>query len=452
MRAIRSLSSGAFRFALLVALVFALGAAALLAVVAHAVDAYATDAVADSVASESAFMIGEEHEGGRAALVRAVDLHQRSVLEQHLRYLLVGADGRRVIGALPMTVDRLGWSTITLAGFTHRTHQPKLRTLLARGVALADGAHLVVAADTSSLAKLRRRLLWFTGGVGAAIVGFALVGGLIVGSLFLRRLDRMNAAIERINDGSLRERLPRIGMGSEFDQLAANLNAMLARIERLVEGLRAVSVGIAHDLRTPLTRLRQWLEGGVDGRPIDLEGALAQIDEVLVIFSALLRIGSLESGAARTHFVTLGLSPLVGDVVEAFAPAAEDAGKPIAATIEPDLVIEGDRELIVQALTNLIENAIVHASGGSRMIVALHSTGRRAAIMIEDDGIGIPADERAAVVRRFYRLDRSRGTAGSGLGLALVSAIAELHGGSLALDDAEPGVRATMTLPLAAPA
>lgn len=449
MRAIRGLSSGAFRFALLVALVFAIGSAALLGVVAQAVDAYAADAVADAVASESALLIGEEREGGRAALIRAIDLHQRTMLEQHQRYLLLGADRRRLAGALPVATDHLGWSTISLAGFTHRTHQPKTRTLLARGVALADGAHLIVAADTSSLGKLRRRLLWFTGGVGTAIVVFALVGGLVVGSLFLRRLDRTNAAIERINGGALRERLPRIGMATEFDQLAANLNAMLARIERLVEGLRAVSVGIAHDLRTPLTRLRHRLEGGLEGGPVDLEEALAQIDEVLAIFAALLRIGSLESGAARTHIVRLRLRTLVNDVVEAFVPAAEDAGTPIAARIETDPIVEGDRELIVQALTNLVENALVHATGGSRMLVALRSADERAAIVVEDDGVGIPADERDAVVRRFYRLDRSRGTPGSGLGLALVSAIAELHGGGLTLEDAEPGLRATMTLPLA---
>lgn len=450
MRWAEGFRSGAFRFALLLALAFAASATLLLVVVERSISRYAVAATEGGLKSESAILQGEDREGGRADLLKAIDRHRRAGGGEAFRYQLMDATGRMSINELGDSPAKIGWgSTVVLEhpGRRARTRHEIFRSL---GAALADGSVLVVATDTYDVQDLRERLDSFTILAGLGITLFALFGGYLAGGLFVRRLDSVNAAIGRIMAGNVAERLPTIGISREFDQLSANLNAMLDRMEALMEGLRQVSTDIAHDLRTPLTRLRQQLEtmreaGSAELYEAGVDGAIGQVDEILAIFRALLRIGTLEGGAGRQRFETVDLSEIAGRVVAAHQPVAEDDGKSLVAEHAPGVLVEGDAELLAQMLTNLIDNAIRHTPIGSRIVSKLVSVDGAVVASVSDDGPGIPADERVHVVKRFYRLDRSRHLPGAGLGMALAAAIAALHAARFELLDNQPGLKVQLS-------
>jgi signal transduction histidine kinase len=254
--------------------------------------------------------------------------------------------------------------------------------------------------------------------------------------------------------GDFARRLPEAGTGDELDRLTATINAMLARIEALMAALRQVTNDVAHDLRGPLARLRQRLEGALAAPrepaadAATLEAALSELDQVLATFAAMLRIAQVEAGVRRGAFAPLDLSALVAAVAEAYAPVAEDQGAELVAEVAPGQRITGDAALLRQLLANLIENALAHGGAAVRIRVRLRPG---PVLEVADDGPGIPPEERAKVLRRFYRLDRSRGTPGTGLGLALVAAVAALHDARLSLGDAGPGLRVTLDLGAADP-
>jgi signal transduction histidine kinase len=291
----------------------------------------------------------------------------------------------------------------------------------------------------------------------ALITAMSLAAAVLIGRQFLKRIDAVTATAARIMDGSLNERLPAIGMGDEFDRLALNLNTMLDRMQSLMEGLRQVSSDIAHDLRTPLMRLRRRLEaamvakeGGPERQGL-LEEAIDQLDEILSTFGALLRIAQVEGGTGREGFRRLDLSELMERVRQAYEPVAEDAGKELSAKITTAVAIAGDEELLCQLISNLIENAFAHAGQSDAVQLGVQVDGGRAVLSVADRGPGVPEEERAKVMRRFYRLDNSRTTPGAGLGLSMAQAIAQLHGGEIELGDNAPGLVARVRLPLAAP-
>jgi signal transduction histidine kinase len=242
------------------------------------------------------------------------------------------------------------------------------------------------------------------------------------------------------------------GTGDDFDRLSQTLNQMLDRIGELMASLREVSANIAHDLKTPLARLRQRLEvaqarpGGADRHA--LEDAVAQVNEILSTFEALLRIAQIEAGTRRAGFARVDLSEVFATIADAFAPAAEDAGKRLTATIAPDLAFIGDRELITQMLANTVDNAIRHTGSGTRIAIALHRDATGIIGCISDNGPGVPAEERDRIFERFRRLPQSRTVPGSGLGLSLVKAVADIHGIALAVEDAKPGLRLVMRFPI----
>lgn len=448
MRKTSPLRSGAFRFALLVAAIFAIGAAAVLLMVERTVGSYASEVARDSITTEAAVLLDEDRGSGRAQTIQSVVRRENAVREHQLRFLLVDAHGHYLAGSLPATIAHVGWETMKLPNHDAENDDgAATMTLNAFGARLRDGAIIVVANDTSDLDELRQGLGASTLGFGIAIVLLALVGGLVVGTMFLRRLDRVNQSVERIMQGSLTERLPAIGMSPEFDQLSTNLNLMLDRIEALMEGVKQVSTDIAHDLRTPLTRLRQRLEDIRDRAPgpsyiEDADAALAQIDQILSVFRALLRISSLEAGAGRTRFGEIDLSGTIKRICEAYLPVVEDNEHGLTAQIGPGIFGRGDAEMLTQAVTNLIENAIFHTPAGTNIRVALERRKTGAIIVVADNGSGVPRDEREHIIKRFYRLDSSRSSDGAGLGLALVAAIATAHGAALVLRDNEPGLRA----------
>ena len=453
MRNASLLRSGAFRFAILIAAIFAIGTGVLLAQVEQSVNRYATEVASDSVAAELAVLQGEDRTAGRAELIRSITLREQAVREHQIRYLLVDSQAHRLAGSIPAAAARVGSYDLVLPAIDHGDEGDGAAvSLMTVGVRLSDGAILVVGSDTSDLRDLRQTLGQSTIEFGIGISLLALIGGLLVGTIFLRRLDRVNHAVGRIMLGSLSERLPAIGMSAEFDDLSTNLNLMLDRIEALMVGMRQVSTDIAHDLRTPLTRLRQRLEDMKEGlrgpEPVteeQIEAAIAQTDSILAIFRALLRISSLEAGAGKQRFAEVNLSEMLDRVFHAYLPVAEDAHHILSADIEPAVKVKGDAELVTQAITNLIENALFHTLPGSHIGLSVRQAEDGVTLAVADDGPGIPIEERSNVLRRFYRLDASRHSPGAGLGLALVSAIAALHKAQLSLSDNYPGLRAEIT-------
>lgn len=282
----------------------------------------------------------------------------------------------------------------------------------------------------------------------------ALIGGYIISIGPSRRVDEIAATTRRIVSGRLDLRLPVSRRRDELDRLAGDINAMLARIEILMSSLKQVSTDIAHDLRTPLARLRQRLDT-VRRRTRDpkeyeeaIDGALEETDAIIGTFNALLRISQIEAGARKARFRPIDLGQICEKIVDVYAEVAADERHSLEAAAAPDLIVEGDAELLTQLIANLVENAINHVPEPGRISISLDRDGDRAILEVADDGPGIPRDEREKVFRRLYRLDRSRTTPGSGLGLALVAAIAELHGAGIEALDNDPGLRMRIAFPL----
>jgi len=286
-------------------------------------------------------------------------------------------------------------------------------------------------------------------------VALALAGGLIFSRGAVRRVAIISRTTDAIVAGDMSKRIPVEERDDELTLLARNINRMLDRIEVLMTGLRQVSDDIAHDLRTPLGRLRQKLdrayrqETSIEGCKAALVEALEETDAILETFAALLRIAQIEAGARKAQFTRIDLSELAGSMADAYEDVAEVEGHLLETRIEPGIAIEGDRDLLSQALANLVENAIRHTPRGTDVTLALRREGGGAILSVSDRGAGIRTAERANVLKRFYRLEQSRTSPGSGLGLALVKATGELHGAALSLSDNAPGLMVELRFPAA---
>jgi signal transduction histidine kinase len=318
--------------------------------------------------------------------------------------------------------------------------------VLGRGVYIAPGTYVFVGRDTASIAATRARILKAFAWIEGAAILFAGMGGVFFSLQFMRRIDAIARTCQSIISGKFNDRIALRGSGDELDRLAAAINNMLDRISTLLDNLRQVSSDVAHDLRTPLTHLRNRLEeaGGkavtTDDYAELVAHAIEDTDHLLVIFAALLRISQIESGSRLAAFAALSLSELLERVYEMYRPVAEDAHQMLLHEIQKGVQIRGDGELLTQMFSNLIENAIRHAPPGTRILLRLTASGGTVTAAVEDNGPGIPAAERDKVFRRFYRLTGSRTTPGNGLGLALVAAIANLHAAKIELADNRPGV------------
>ncbi len=445
------LRSGTFRFVLLFTAIFAIGSMLVLFTVQRQIHGYADAATESTLNGEARILTSEYRALGLGGLKDAIARHSYGH-DPQFRFRLMEADGQLLAGNLPSTVMVQGPGKLNVREPRPDAQGIHIETFRTLGVTLPDGRHLVIGTDTFDVHEMMERLNRFTLACGIGITLFALVGGYFVGSLFVRRLHGVNSAVNQIMAGALHERLPTIGMGPEFDELSHNLNRMLDRIQGLMEGLRQVSTDIAHDMRTPLTRLRQQLEAlrglnEVEAYEAGVSVSLEQIDAILGIFRALLRIGSLEGGVGRTRFTTVDLSEMITRVGAAYEPVVEDSGRVLNQQITPGLLGIGDGELLAQAVTNLIENAMTHTPVGTEIILKLSGDAYGARIVVADNGPGIPTSERAKVLERFYRLDASRSTPGSGLGLALAHAIATLHHTEIGLADNAPGLAIGFTLP-----
>jgi signal transduction histidine kinase len=386
-------------------------------------------------------------QGGAAGLVRHVRTYSRGA--GALDYLVQSPDGVRLAGQLPTVGDRRGWVPLTA------TDQDGTKPVLAYAKQLPDGVVVAVADDLRRVYRADDAVLRAVALSIATTILIGGAGGIWLSRVFLRRVDAMSRTAEAIIDGDLGQRIALRGSGDDLDRLAETLNRMLDRIEKLLTSVREASNNIAHDLRTPLSRLRQHLEeargqvGSGASHARALDRAKAEVEAVLGTFAALLRIAEVEAGAQRAAFCRVDLSAAVETVAEAFAPSAEEDGRRITADIAPGVAVHGDKELLTQMLVNLVENALRHTPSGTDVRLSLTRLGRRQAVLaVQDNGPGIPDAEREQVLRRFYRLDHSRTTPGSGLGLSLVAAVAELHGAVLRLEDMRPGLRVSVTLAL----
>ena len=439
----------AFRVTLLHLLLTLLGTAALSGVAWWATTGFALRQLAQEVERDAGVLIQAARLGGPRSVAVSVEARLAADRSGTQYYLLAGPDGTRLAGNLAQAPRAAGWENLRLEG-----PEAQVAELLAFGTALPGGGFLVVARDIAPVRQLESLLLGAAGWVGGAAMLLGLAGGLLMGRSVTRRAAAMDTALARVEAGEIGHRVPmRIG-GDEFDRLARRINAALDRVQSLMQTLRQVTDDIAHDLRTPLGRLRQLLDGALRA-PDDAgwreatEAAIRDCEQLLEIFAALLRIAQVESGARRAGFTRLDLTGLLATVAEVYAPAAEERGQRLDCDLAPGVAVFGDPELLTQALANLLDNAVKHGREGGRVGLSLSPAGL---VTVTDDGAGIPPEAREAVLRRFHRLDAARSRPGAGLGLALVAAVAELHGARLTLGDAAPGLRVELALPGGGPA
>ncbi len=393
---------------------------------------------------------------GTPGLIAA--LQRRTVAAAQTRglYLLMGPDNRVLAGNLSRwpdePADSEGWLTFRLE--FPEVEGGGVNFGRARTFNLRGGLRLLVGHDVRERDRvavlIREILAWSL----LAIFGISLLGGLLMSRVLLGRIETINRTSRDIMGGDLTRRVPVSGREDEFDQLAKNLNAMLDQIERLLGGMRQVSDNIAHDLRSPLARLRSGLElaliedPGSDGYRDAIAKAIREADSLLKTFTALLSIAQAEAGASRDRFASVDLQDLIQDVVELYDPLTEELG--ITLEVQPLQAVRrtGDRDLLFQALVNLLDNAIKFSGTGGRIEIGVERQEGTAILSVSDRGPGIPEDQREEVLKRFVRLEQSRSTSGSGLGLSLVQAVAHLHDGELLLEDNAPGLRASLCLPV----
>lgn len=441
--------STSFRLGLLHASLFAVSVTVLFIVVYWATDAALTDQFDRDIEAELDAL--ESQASSQDVESLGTIIARRGADRADAYYLLRDQAGNRLAGNLPTMSRQPGWIDTPLV-LDVETKQPKDRShvIRAKGVSLAGGGMLFVGRDIYALNELREVIV--RGFVTCLLVTIALAlgSGVLLSAGVLRRVENIDRATREIMGGELSRRLPRSGRHDEFDNLAARVNTMLDRIQALMEDVQQVSNDIAHDLRTPLTRLRQRLElakvkaHSTQDYDLAIGRAIQHVDTILHTFTSLLRIAQIEAGARRAGFASVDLSSLVGNLLEVYAPVAIDGRRTLEGQVAPDVVVRGDGELLTQMIANLIENALQHTPEGTRVQLELMDSDRGPVLTLADDGPGIPAASHARVFQRFARLDASRATPGSGLGLSLVAAIADLHGTAVALSDNRPGLRVTL--------
>lgn len=437
------------RYALLFALCSALLMGVLLGVIYWWMSSLLARHLDESIDTQLQVLRTGLAQDGRDSMLGLVREHEKKYGDSSLHFLVQDASGAVLAGDLPPTQVGEGWHDIALMSSAHDPDDRR-RLLRGRGEWLAEDLFVLVTNDTQDLRQTRTLILGsFTAALAGTVV-LALGGGLIIGRTLLRRVDAVNQTARAIIAGDLSQRIPVVGARDELGGLAEILNQMLGRIEELMANVQHVTSDIAHDLRTPLGRQRQRLESalndpatGPECRSV-IEAAIDETDTMLKTFEAMLRIAQIEAGARRARFSTVDLSSVAENVADAFAAVAEDEGRRLETEIEPGLSVHGDGELLTQLLANLVENGLRHTPAGTVLTTRLIRSAERIRLEVRDNGAGIPEQERTPVLGRFYRLDRSRSTPGSGLGLSLVAAVAKLHGARLSLEDNEPGLRVVL--------
>lgn len=428
---------------------------------------YMTSLSVKLLTSQTETAINEEVEGvgrayqrgGIAGLVRSIDRRGRQ--PGAFLYLVADPAGRIVAGNVQSieigVLQTDGWITrpISYERYTEG-NDPQTHTAIARVIVMPNGIRVMVGRDLGEPEQVRlvvrRSLFAALGimGIGAFLIWF------FVGRRALHRIDEVSAASQRIMGGDLAGRLPVSGSGDEFDRLSENLNGMLARIQELNEGVRHVSDNIAHDLKTPLTRMRNRAESALANAKTTkayrsaVEGMIGDSDQLIRTFNAILMISRLESGYSSETMELTPLSAIAADVFELYEPLAEEAGIQLKLGALDTTPVKANRELIGQTISNLVDNAIKYAGSSENPVevalsVAKHDS--RVEVTVSDNGPGIPPEQMERATERFVRLEESRSQPGSGLGLSLAKAVMKLHGGTLELRDNAPGLQAVLVFP-----
>ncbi len=457
-----------FKLTLVYLTVFALFAAFLLGYFALNTRRLITEQITDTVNAEITGLSEQYRIGGIRRLVIVID--ERARRPGSSLYLVTTFNGEALAGnvtALPPGIlDNAGWTETAYRrldegeGPGHPEHNA-----LARVFQLPGGFRLLVGRDLDERERLYHIILDAGRWSIAIVIVLGLAGGLFVTRRVLRRVDAMTETTRTIMAGDLGERLAVAGTGDELDRLAENLNVMLERIEALMRGLKEVSDNIAHDLKTPLTRLRNRAEQALRTAKSEaeyrtaLDATIEESDGLIATFNALLMIARAESGQARGDMSEFDAAEIAHAIGELYEPLAEQKGIALKVEADQPAPVKGSRELVSQALANLVDNAIKYAAprdqaangAPSEIVVRALNEGDRILLTVTDSGPGIPEADRARVVERFVRLEQSRSQPGSGLGLSLAAAVARMHGGELTLEDNHPGLKSIIALPRGGP-
>lgn len=455
-RLTRAVSTTAFRVAAVTVAVYLACAGLVVGLLLWQTNRVLTSQVLATLNAEAELLKAEAQEGDRAALIRAVEARGRP--GGLGLYYLADKSGTKLAGNLSRLPPEIVGSP---AGGVFR-YAPDARSqsehlAVAIPVDLGGGEQLIVGRDVEE----QRRFASEMGTVYFLALGFLTLGGLVAGfavsRVALKRIETINVAARSIMAGDMSRRIAVTGAGDEFDVLATNLNAMLERIEALMSGLREVSDNIAHDLKTPLTRLRNSAEAalretGENAYREGLEHTIEKADELIKTFNSLLLVARLEAGALEENAERFDIGRAVRDVAELYEPVAEERGMRLDVSVGVGPEFTGNRQLVVQAVANLIENAIKYSgkpgvNAGTVISIDLHNLADSVEICVADNGPGIAPQDRERVLKRFVRLEKSRTEPGTGLGLSLVQAVARLHGGAVRLEDNHPGLRVVLTLP-----
>lgn len=452
----RLFRTASFKLASFYAAVFGVSVLVLGAIVYFSATSAFYDQVHRRVLSESSALREIFAANGESSLRQAITARLNDHANRGLEYAIYDRHGKFELGSLPDHIPQEGWSRVTAPpdGDEEPGENEYIELFAIR---LPNGERLAVGNDLNQVDDLGEVILRAFGWSLAASITLAILGGTLLSSLFLRRIDMMTRAAEAIIEGDIHHRIAVRQTNDDLDRLAYTLNRMLDRICALMETTRQVTNDVAHDLRTPIGRLRQSLEEArrtsTNATELDaaIERAIGESDSILETFAALLRIAQIESGSRRAGFREVNLSELIENVVQTFVPFAEDTGQDLTSTITREVQAHGDRELLTQMTVNLIENALVHAGAQAKISVSLQGHHASPVLVIADTGPGIPADERDRIFQRFYRVDPSRTSSGNGLGLTLVGAIAELHGITIEVEDNHPGLRMVLRFPQSRP-
>jgi signal transduction histidine kinase len=450
----------AFKLSVIYFVVFSAFAVAFVLYLSWSTNAILEEQLKDTIEAEIRGLAEQGRIGGLAAIFQVIE--ERSHQPGASLYLITDVNGRILTGNIAQVpadlFERSGMGMVTVP-YERNLGEGPVHLAMVQVLRLPGGFWMLVGRDIGEREEIQavigRALIWAV----ALMIGLALVSWFFVSRRVLKRIDSVAATSRRIMAGDLTGRLEVTGTGDEFDRLAASLNAMLERIEHLLHQLRDVSDNIAHDLKTPLTRLRNRVEATLAG-PADAEAYRAALvatieesDRLIQTFNALLMIARIEAGTPDTALTEVEAGTIVRDVVELYEPVAEEKGVEIEAVTPEPVKLKASRELLGQAVANLVDNAIKHAAPevGKRPLRVTVSTAREGdqlILRVADNGVGIPEADRERVLQRFVRLEKSRSTAGSGLGLSLVNAVVAFHHGTIELADNNPGLTVTIRIPV----
>jgi len=450
----------AFRLALAILALSAVGAGIVLTAVAWQVVKLVDQETARTIDAEAKGLIDSYDRGGLMGLYSAIEMRKRQPGAS--LYLLTDPAGEPLAGNVaqipPEVLEQPGFVDVN---YRSNVTGARMRQALVKVYRLPPGFLLLVGHDLGDRARIEKIMMRALAISLVFFAALAALGALFVARRVLKRIDDINTSAHGIMDGDLTRRLPVSGSGDELDRLAESLNGMLARIGELMQGLREVSDNIAHDLRTPLTRLRNHAEaalafgGDAAAYRAALEKTIEESDSLIKIFNALLLIARAEAGANLEGLQPFDVGEAARSVAELYEPIAEEEGVALKVETEGRLIVRGNRELIGQTIANLVDNALKYGApreGGLAavrpdVVISTRRAGASVALTVADRGPGIAAEDRARVLDRFVRLEGSRSRPGSGLGLSLAAAVARMHGGTVELEDNAPGLRVSVTLP-----